>query len=797
MKCFYSESQGHARGVASVLAMMFLVLFGSLAVTMAVVAQGNLRTAHSALRVSRSLSAAESGLAFATRRLAVESTRLVVERGVIDEDFGARLWFGTTTSDDGVVTVSPPDGYVVSMPSGSGLLHVLHDAHVYADDYPLVFDEGTLVPLVMDTVLGALTVPPIRVGSAETDAYFLLRYELLEDGRFVRVTSVGVDAGIRRSIQMDFRLEKRIEYAVLSPNRIMIGKNVLVDGPIGSLYGVGANELVPENGDPLVLRSDFFDLESSVLDPQLHLLHQQLAVFDVDGDNRLRPNHPLEADGVAGYPELQDWDGNEYVDDFDLFLAAFDVNADGQIVYDAVAAAAAGQPGLSDEFAVDLQLASLIDSAQPDRDGDGVLTPSGSDRMLGYMDGVLDSRDHYGKVHGHIAFAVEQEVWESFHGEGWQSIVQGPVRVVGDGAPVHFDVGAPQLVEVTTEMFMNSTTWFEATSLGGTAFGDASSGQVGANLDAGGGAEFLEAATQSHESMPFGSEGAYDWYQRPVYRNMSFSNVRIPLGTNALFEDCTFQGVTWVESEADCDDPDWNYAGSIEPDGAGGFAVRFPGLTADGGGITYSDTRVVSNNIRFHGCTFLGSIAGDRPEEFTHWRNKIQLTGSTRFYIDPAAADLLAQPDAAALQAVLEGMSSETLDQLARSSLLMPGWSVDVGNFDNAADVRVKLTGTIVAGVLDIRGTALVEGTLLLTYRPIEGVGALHYGGTTDAFNTTIGYFGPGDGDGEGSDPSDPLFAGFGEIVLRYDPDVKLPDGIPWPIQLQPEPGTYWEGGSS
>ena len=797
MKCIQHAQVVRRRGVASVLAMMFLVLFSSLAVTMAVVAQGNLRTAHSAMGVSRSLSAAESGLAFASRRLASESARMVVERGVIDDAFGERLWFGTTTSDDGVVTIAPPDGYVVPTPSGSGLLHVLHDAHMFADDYPVVLDEGVLVTLQLDPELGVLTAPPIRVGAMDTDAYFLLTYELLADGRFVRVTSVGVNAGIRRSIQMDFRLEKRIEYAVLGPNRIMIGKNVLVDGPIGSLYGIEANELEPEHGDPLVLRSDFFDLDASVLDPQLDLLYQQLAAFDADGDNRLRPNHPVEAEGLAGHPELQDWDGNEYVDDFDLFLAAFDANADGMVVYDAVAASAAGYPGLSEEFAFDLQLASLIDSARPDRDGDGVLTPHGSDRMQGYLDGMLDGRDHYGKVHGHISFAVEQQEWESSHGAGWQSIVQGPVRAPTGASPVHFAVEEPQLIEVTTDMFMNSASWFEATSMGGMAFGDLSSGQVGANLDAGGDVEFLDALTQPHESMPFGSEGAYDWYQRAVYRNMTFSNVRIPAGTNALFEACTFEGVTWVEAEEDCGDPDWNYAGAIEPDGAGGFTLRFPGLTADGGGTTFSDTRLVSNNLRFHDCTFLGSIAGDRPEEFTHWRNKIQLTGSSRFYIDPQDADLLAQPDAAVLQAKLLAMSPETLDQLARSSLLMPGWSVDVGNFANDADVRVKLSGTIVAGVLDIRGTALVEGTLLMTYRPQEGVGALHYGGTPDAFNTTIGYFGSTDGDGEGAASSDPLFAGFGEIVLRYDPDAKLPDGIPWPIQLQPEPGTYWEGGSS
>ena len=784
------------RGVSSVLAMMFLVLFSSLAATMAVVAQGNLRTAHSALRVSRSLSAAESGLVFATRRLATESSRFVVEKGVIDDGFGERLWFGTTTPGDGAVVVGDPEGYAVPSPSGPGLLHALHDAHMHADDYPLLLDDGVIVGLQMDTASGVLVVPPIQVGTIDGDAYFLLRYELLDDGRFVRVTSEGVDTGIRRVVQMDFRLDKRIEYAVLGPNRIMIGKNVLVEGPIGSLYGVETEELAPENGDPLVLRSDFLDLDPA-LDASLSVLHQQLALYDADGDNRLRPNHPLEADGLVGHSELQDWDGNEYVDDFDLFLGVFDANADGMVVYDSVAAAAAGQPGLSDEFAIDLQLSSLIDRAQPDRDGDGVLTPGGTDRSLGYLDGVLDVRDLYGKVHGRIAFAAEQAAWESAHGSGWQSIVQGPVRSTDAQASVRFEVTEPELVEVTTEMFLNATTWFESKSLNGSAFGDGSSGQVGANLGNGDGAEFLEASTQAHESMPYGSIGAYDWYQRPVFRNMHFVDVRIPAGTNALFEDCTFEGVTWIESESGCADPNWNYAGSIEPDGLGGFAERFPGMTADGGGSTYVDTRVASNNIRFHDCTFLGSLAGDRPVEFTHWRNKLQLTGMTRFYIDPDDSDLMEQSDAAELQSRLLAMDPDDLDQLARSSILMPGWSVDVGNFDNDDSTRVKLTGTIVAGVLDIRGTAQVDGTLLMTYRPQEDVGPLYYGGSPDAFNTTIGYFGPVDGDGEGQDPQDPDFAGFGEIVLRYDPNAKLPDGIPWPVQLNPEPGTYWEGGSS
>ena len=106
----------------------------------------------------------------------------------------------------------------------------------------------------------------------------------------------------------------------------------------------------------------------------------------------------------------------------------------------------------------------------------------------------------------------------------------------------------------------------------------------------------------------------------------------------------------------------------------------------------------------------------------------------------------------------------------------------------------VNLKGVVVAGVLDVRGTANVVGTLLMTFRPRAGEGPLFYGGQPDAFNTTIGYFGPADGDDEG--PTDPGFNGFGEIRLRYDDSALLPDGIPWPMRAEPVPGSYLEGGS-
>jgi len=794
-RCAPSAS-ARRRGVASVLAMMFLVIFGSLAVAMAVVAQGNLRTADSSLKVSRAMSAAETGLVFAARRLAAESSRFVVEKGVVDANFGHDLWQGTYDQGaDGNVTVLPPVGYETETPP-AGIVHAVRDGHL-ADEHDIIVEAGDSSLPEIDEEFGTLRVRPIALtadedGPDEEGPYFRLRYELLADEPMVRVTSVGVDGDVARVLQMDFRLEKKIEYAILSPNRIMIGKNVMVEGPLGSLFGIGEGELDTDNGDPLVMRSDFYHLHDT-LDARLNILYTQVAAYDVDGDGRLRPEHPVESLGLEGNGDLVDYDGDEYVDDCDLFLAFYDNNADGAIE-------------IAEEFYdVDNQLARLIDLARPDRDGDGEVTDS--DRMLGYDDGVIDLNDLYAKLTGRLRFAVSREAWEAAHGDSYQTVVQGPIRPGLDIAPVGFGVTEEELRQVTTEMFGDTHTWYEAQVPNDPPenpvdFND----QVQAGIDDGG--AYTPAADSDWEPIPYGSMGAYDYYQRPVYENMTFRNVRIPMGNNGLYINCTFVGVTFIESEMDCQHENWNYAGAVEriddPEEGVSYELRFPDMVAQIGELAVPDTRVYSNNIRFHNCTFLGSIAGNRLGEYTHWRNKSQMTGFTRFYLDPDDEDLDPEDDEdQVIINLLNTISEDDRIELGKSSILMPGWSIDVGNFDNEQagnpedTPKIKLKGTIVAGILDVRGTADVHGTLLMTFRPVEGEGPLFYGGLTDAFNTTIGYFGPSDGDPEGVDPDDAEFEGFGEIRLRYDPDALLPDGIPWPVRMQPAPETYVEGGTS
>ncbi len=778
--------------------MMFLVLFSSLAAAMAVVSQSNLRTAASSLRVSRAMSAAETGLVFGARRLTEQSGRFVVTDGTIDAIFAEDLWTGTATGDDFVLL--PPDGYVEdAVPDG--IMQAIAYLHGEVDTHAVEILAGDSSLPSVDTVLGVLAVKPIPVGLEANAPYFRLRYELVDSQPFIRITSQGYDGDIVREISMDFRIGKKIEYAMLSPNRIMIGKNVMIEGPLGSLYGLVAEELATDNGDPVVIRSDFYYLDDA-LDTTLDEFYQAIVDSDVDGDARLRPGHPVEGAEVSANLDFIDYDGDEYVDDFDLFMVFFDANEDGMIVYDPDLADAAGHGVLADEFVdIDDQLAILLDEAFPDRDGDGD-EGTASDWALGYKDGVLDQYDLYAKLTGRLRFALVQADWEAAHGDSYQTVVQGPIKAELDIAPVGFEVSSEDLLEITTDMFDANHTWYEAQV---PATGAGFAAQVAAQ----GGSSGLQ-----WEDVPYGAQGAYDYYKRPVYEDMTFTNVRVPMGTNALFSGCTFVGVTFIESESDCDHQDWNYAGALawsddngnEVMEDGEFSLRFPDLPpADDivAGDIIADTRTISNNIRFHDCTFLGTIAGDTINEYTHWRNKAQMTGMTRFYVDPVDEDLTDQDDAVALAALLTAIDADDLAELAKSSILMPGWSMDMGNFTNdvafdpADTPKVKLKGVIVAGILDVRGTAEVFGTLLMTYRPVAGEGPLAYGGQPDAFNTTIGYFGPADGDSEGAGPDDPGFQGFGEIRLRYNPDAILPDGIPWPITVEAVPETYLEGGFS
>jgi hypothetical protein len=251
-------------------------------------------------------------------------------------------------------------------------------------------------------------------------------------------------------------------------------------------------------------------------------------------------------------------------------------------------------------------------------------------------------------------------------------------------------------------------------------------------------------------------------------------------------------GVTYIETEAANADPLFNYVGMQNADGSFKHpdkvisvdGVDYGGNAPDVGETQAKGTKALGNNVRFHNCTFEGAIVSGnmvggnsvQPMEFTHVRNKVAFTGNTDFNIRESTE-----------------LSEAEKDLYERSTLLLPHFSVEMGSFDEAyaSTETVNLSGTIVAGLIDMRGQIKVKGTVVTTFEPQSDTGPV-IGSTSPQFNTTLGYFEKTDGDMEVKDlPS----VGLGKIHLKYDPTIALPDGIDGPITIVPIHTTYVEGG--
>ncbi len=878
------------RGVASVLAMMFLILFGSLVAAMAVTSTGNIRTASMHLHVMRAMSAAETGLALAEHRLQEAAGRFVVAESDIDAAMSAALWAGDSDTIGAYEVLPPPSGHAEDA-QPSGIAAALVNIHA-ADENILVGGEFIAEPTISGAPGGVDTgvyaaenwvyTPALMLGAWDNNdgnppPSFQIRYAPLAGGEFVRVIVEGIvfdmqrnQQPIRRTITRDYRVVKRVDQAIIAHARIMIGKNVSVEGDLGARF----DQVEFENGDPLIVRSDFYGLDP-VLDQKIEEFWASLATNDVDGDNRLRVGHPIEGQGI---PVDDDFDGDGeldgaftdatqdgYLDDMDIFIRHYDKDNDNRVTLSAalIEGTPAGDAMREPEFVneagdpIDDELALLIDGSRPDRnrngvygwadtDGDGVFDTADEfpvdfdpvldvfrDRELGWRDGFIDALDQYAKIAGGLRFRVNASDWENAQGPIGERL-QGTIRPGADNAPLTFSASDTDLPNITADSFADTENALMAAA-DGTAFWQQAADQLGVSIDqlatweltdnpGGSDAPYfspvwddanLDGLPDNHdwayfEKSPYNSPSYSDLYWRPVFRNLVFRNVQIPMGLNALFEDCTFVGATYVRSHPQNTHPMWTEYGSNTLDAGGRPTPKYdryvygddasetganapdslpdtakppaavvlmtvPGISPlDTGdvpmdeiaayGASYNllpapliiggnrvvDSKKHSNNIRFHDCLFVGSIVADTPENYTQVRNKVQFTGATRFTtVHPDEPDnAYLNPDAGDMNDILS------------SSMMLPNYSVDIGSFNSPPEQDVRLQGAIIAGVLDARGNTEIVGTLLLTFNPVYGEFPLVdvFGnpiGNPAGFNASLGYFGPDDGDFESLNPWD------------------------------------------
>lgn len=934
------RSSARERGVASILSMMFLILFGSLAAAMAIASKGNIRTASTHVHVVRALGAAETGLHIASARLHEAAQRFIISKSDITGGLASELWNGDT-SKAGTVQVQLPLTSYPESSTPSGIAQAVANRH--ACDQNVVTGVGVSQPTLGNAISGAdlsvyattgwLYTPVVGVdapgSSGKPTIGFSVTYAPLADGRTVRAIVTGFDFGysrngqpLSRTIMQDFQLSKRVKQAIVSPTRVMLGRNVMVSGDLGCRF----TQVDKQNGEPLTMRSDFLGIDP-VLDLKLKDFFTGVVSYDSDGDNRLRVNHPIESLGIPA--NSKDYDGsgkpsnaftdvldNGYIDDFSIFIKHFDKNGDGRLALSN--ALTLGTPAETEtpEFTLDDDLGLLIDSSIPDRNVNGAsgyndanlngrwdkgeTIADSDDVTLGWRDGYIDKRDRYSKVGGRVIFKTTQAAWTASLG-AVANEVQGSI-VPGAGKSAQTFGASDNLLPNPTDAVFSS----EQAVLANLANGAAFNTQVATNLGVSAAAlgtyvepkprssasprfERLDGdansdgrpdnyATAYWEKMPFNSPTFTDIYYRPVYQNMTFKSPVIPAGSNALFVNCTFIGVTMIKTTIDNTHPLWSSYGlnTIQVDGFPGpspartiyAGTKYPTMLPSTaippnqalmisvtpldkadipsdmvalttgysalanplvvGGKRIVDTKTLSNNVRFHDCTVVGSVVSDSPTVFTNVRNKVQFTGKTKFTTkNPNDPD---DPDA--------NPTDVQLAEIAKSSMMLPNYSVDVGNFNAPPDQDIHLQGAVIAGLMDLRGNVTVDGALLMTFdpqlgaRPLVDVGGNPVGNPAD-FNLSIGYFGTADGEKEGLDPAtlpivngtkivgwdlngDGLpdlgptatptqaqinagaaavpFYGYGRIQLRLNPQMTLPDGIMLPLQFTALPLTYKEG---
>lgn len=691
--CACGRRAGLRRGVAAMIAMLFLVLFTTLALAMYELSTLNTQTANNLRDVQQARGAAESGLRWFSYRLE-HMARPKTTIGQITPTVAANLW-----------------------PSITGAVQT---------DF-----AQQLVPAERNVSIFGSTLTTARISTDNTPAQFVITMQQHPlsstdplDARYVHITSTGNYRLATRSVSMDFIIDKKIKFAVVGRVEVQLGKNTLVEGNVGMV--------TPNKYPPFISLSDFKHL-TPALDTQLNSFEAFLKANHSGYDGRISVNNPKEfkAASQAGYADVN---GDGFIDEYDLFLKAFDSNRDKQITQSEFTNAATGT-------LYDANLLSAIDSLG------APLTPSSPVRP-GYQDGTISNADSYAKVHGQVQLATTAAAWSSNlapQGLSINDMFAGPIIPPNPQTPpVIFGADLSQMPDLNPANFDTSSFAAQsgpnagATSRSATLVQDAVLSAAWAN-----GGTLVEHS-------PAGSTSWQATYQRPVFKNMTFVNVTIPKGLNALFQNCTFQGTTFVQMTTNITDS----GGSTTTDPGQGMAWSqrmrsgsFSGNTVLTASNSYGFTD--GNNLHFDSCVINGPIASTVPTAYTHFSNSWEFTGSSYF--------------------------NNTANQTA--TIVAPQVNIEMGSYQAPSQSPSTLIGVVVVGNIDIRGTTLVDGALIVT-----GNGAA---------NTTLGYFGDSDAS---SDPNAVPAQGWGKINLRYNPNRPLPDGFNMAIDILPNTDTYQEG---
>jgi Tfp pilus assembly protein PilX len=701
----------------AVIAMLFLVLLTTVTVAMFGMASGNVQSASNLSDVARAHGAAESGLRWIAFRFN-EMARPHTTVGTITPAVMITLWPQIRQAIIDDMTTGPNRMTIASERQWT--------------------DTGT-----------AVVSPPI--GVEQSGATFTLDIRQTADPTVLLVTSTGMFGGTRRGASMTFKVNKQVKFAVVGRVPIQLGRNTIVEGPIAMA--------TPNKFPPLLMLSDFTHFDDQLKQrceewneflQGTSIINSQPVPNHSGYDNRINVNNPQES-MLAQNAGFEDINGDAFIDEYDLFVERFDSDGDLRITQ-----AEFTDPSTGKLYEPDLFRAM---------DSIGAPMFSGDPVRMGFQDGVIDNSDGYAKLRGNAVLAVTAEAWEQNLAPQNLTIndmVQGTIAPTRPtDVAIEFGADPEDMIDLNPANFEQCANLFrnQSGSAGGAVV-NTSTMKANTTLTAA-----MANGGTADERTPHGSTSWQATYRRPIFRNMTIRNCVIPKGLNALFDNCTFEGVTFVEGERNIT----TSSGTVTYDKTEGMNWSKRRVAGDS---TFSNTKILlgsgtassgqmitrgsqnGNNLRFNNCTMRGPVAGNYATAYTHFANSWEFTGATMFdnqWLDPTSGH-------------------------ATATIVSPQVNIELGSFTNPTAAPSTLLGVVVAGNIDIRGSSYVDGSIIVTG---DGAG-----------NTTLAYFGASDAS---TNPGENPEGGYGKLNIRYNPNRSLPDGIDLAIDLTPQQGTYCE----
>jgi Tfp pilus assembly protein PilX len=700
------------RGATAVIAMLFLVLFSTLALAMYAMATLNVQGADNLSDGERARSNAESGLRWITWRFA-KLTNPKTTTGNITPTVATTLWPGVRDSITTEVAQLPSGQNTMTWDAASGTF-----TSAYIRTLPASTTTTTDPAYLDNTFQLTIRQHPLKAGDPL-------------DSRYLRVTSVGRFGSAKKSVAMDFVMDKKIKYAVVGKVPVQIGRNVLVEGPISMTTAA--------KYPPVLMLSDFKHITTQ-LKTKVESFEAFVKANHKGYDGRIYVYDPVESAkaATAGYT---DYNGDSYIDEYDLFVKEFDKDGDKAISKSEFTNPVTGKLYDPDLFLAIDTLGMPLKSADPLRPG---LSVSGG-KIVG--DNVIDNKDGYTKIRGQISMATTASAWNAnlaSSGKTVNDMLLGPITNSEDAVnpPVRFGLTPEEMLVLNPSSFDTSSFRLKtgpengATSSGGGIITNKQLATTDTTLGT------------TDEKTPFGSTSYQATIRRPIFRNVTFRNCRIPKGLNALFDNCTFEGVTFVDLTTSIT----NSAGQVTTnpnDGMNWSKKMISGTFSASTVLTSANSFGYQNgnNLRFNNCTVKGPLVSSTPTAYTHFGNSWEFTGATLFS-----------------NTWVDGSGQTTATVLAAQT------NIEMGSFTDPAGATSTLIGVIVAGNIDIRGSSIIDGSIVVTG---DGAG-----------NTTLGWFGPSDGDTDTASPMPE--GGYGRLNVRFNPYRPLPDGINMPLDIVP-----------